>query len=68
MKLRTFDELIETDLRDDLSDPEFASGYLQLCLEEAQAHDNIGIFLLALRDVAKACKAVAVVTEQTRQL
>ncbi len=59
MKLRTFEELVETDLRGDLSDPDFAAGYLQACLEEAQAGGDIGVFLLALRDVITATESVA---------
>ena len=64
MKLRTFDEYVETDLRDDLNDPEFALGYLQACLEEAQSVGDTGIFLIALRDVARAQESVAVVAER----
>ena len=64
MKLRTFDDLIETDLKDDLSDPEFALGYLQACLEEAQTSDDMGVFLIALLDVAKARGSVASVAER----
>ena len=67
MKFRTFEELVVTDFCDDFSDPEFALGYLQICLEKAQAHDDIGIFLLALRDVTRAREAVAGVTAQTGQ-
>jgi probable addiction module antidote protein len=36
-------------LADDLSDPEFAAGYLEGCLE-----DGPEVFLVALRDVVKA--------------
>ncbi len=58
MNLRTFEEFLQTDLRDDLNDPEFVLGYLQASLEEAQAHNDIGVFFLALRDVAQAHGAV----------
>ena len=64
MKLRTFDELLETDLQSDLSDPSFAAGYLQACLEEAQASGDMGVFLLALRDVVTATHSVAKVAKQ----
>ena len=64
MRLRTFDDLVVTDLRDDFSNPEFAQGYLQACLEEAQAHDDIGIFLIGLMDVTRARDSVAGVAEQ----
>lgn len=59
MKLRTFEDLITTDLKDDLSDPEFAVGYLQASLEEAQAEGDLGVFLVALRDVAMAQESMA---------
>ena len=64
MKLRTFDSLIETDLKEDLSDPEFAVGYLQACLDEAQANDDVGVFLVALLDVARARGSVASVAQR----
>ena len=59
VKLRTFDDLVTTDLQADLSDPEFATGYLPFCLEEAQASGDGGVFLLALRDVVTAAESVA---------
>lgn len=52
--LRTLDELIATDLIDDFNDPEFVRGYLESCLEEAQAHKDIGIFLVAVQHVINA--------------
>ena len=59
MKLRTIEEVIDTDFREDLADPAFAVGYLQASLEEAQAHGDFGVFLMAVRDVAKARDSVA---------
>ena len=64
MKLRTFDELIETDLKGDLADPDFAVGYLQACLNEAQESGDVGVFLVGLRDVITAKESVARVAEQ----
>ena len=64
MKLRTFDELVTTDLQGDLSDPGFAAGYLQACLDEAQAGGDMGVFLLALRDVITAMESVAGVAKR----
>ncbi len=64
MKLRTFDELVTTDLRDDLRDSDFAAGYLQACLDEAQVSGNIGVFLLALRDVITANESVGGMAER----
>ena len=54
MKLRTLDEVIETDFREDFADPEFAAGYLQAVLEEAVAADDEGAYEVALGRVAKA--------------
>ena len=64
MRLRTFDEVLESDLGSDLRDPEFAVGYLQAALDEAEQGEDIGVFLLALRDVVRAQGTVAEVAEQ----
>ena len=64
MKLRTLDDVIATDFRGDLADPEFALGYLQTSLDEAQSQDDIGTFLVALLDVTKARESVASVANR----
>lgn len=49
-KYRTYEEyLIES-----LKDPEEASAYLEACLEESLNTNDMGIFLLAVRDVVEA--------------
>ncbi len=37
-----------------LKDPEYASAYLNACLEESFETKNMGIFQLAVRDVVEA--------------
>lgn len=49
-KYRSYKE----ELIDRLKDPEEASAYLEACLEEALSTNEIGIFLLAVRDVVEA--------------
>ena len=59
MPLRTLDEWIAAELKDDLRDPAFALGYLQACFEEAQANNNATIFFSAVHDVARANEAAS---------
>jgi probable addiction module antidote protein len=44
--------------QEELRDPEFAREFLAATLEEAYASGDTGVFLLALRDVAQACRAM----------
>lgn len=55
-------DLSET-FRDELRDPEFAAGYLQAALEE----NDLGTFLVALRDVVQANGGMAKTAQQTER-
>lgn len=54
MKLKTLNEFIAVDLRDDLRNPDFALGYLQACFDEAKVSGNPDVFFAAVQDVARA--------------
>jgi probable addiction module antidote protein len=56
-KQRRYEEVLDEDLRD----PTEAVGYLNACLED----DDPDVFLLALRDVARAQGGVAKLAEAT---
>lgn len=54
MQLRTLNELIETDFRDDLTDPEFAAEYLRSVRVEANAAGEAGAYEVAVERVERA--------------
>lgn len=56
MKLRSIQDVLATDLRADLTDPDFARGYLQAAEEEARANGDGGILELAKDDIRMAQK------------
>ena len=59
-KYRSYkDELIES-----LKDPEEASAYLEACLEEALSTNEMGIFLLAVRDVVESQGGITEITSK----
>lgn len=59
-KYRSYKEhLIES-----LKDPEESSAYLEACLEEALENNEIGIFLLAVRDVVEAHGGIAEISSK----
>jgi len=55
---RRYEEVLD----EDLQDPAEAAGYLNACLEEGDAE----VFLLALRDVARARGGIAKLAEVTQ--
>ena len=57
MKFRDFDDLIEQEL----TNPEFAQGYLQEALDEG----GIPLFLLALRHLVQAQKGFSQLAQET---
>ena len=59
MPLRTLDKWIAAELQSDLCDPEFAMGYLQACFDEAKTNNDMGIFVSAVQDVARANQSAA---------
>ena len=54
MTLRTLDEVLSTDLQNDLHDPDFVRLYLAASWKEAQTNNDNGIYDLAVEDVKKA--------------
>ncbi len=57
MRLKNLNETFRNELRD----PEFAAGYLQTALEE----DDLGTFLVALRDIVQANGGMAKTAQDT---
>src|ERR1700684_877556 len=51
-------------LIESLKDPAEASAYLEACLEDALETDQIGIFLLAVRDVVEAQGVITEISEK----
>jgi probable addiction module antidote protein len=52
-------------LIESLRDPETASAYLKVAIEEYQEDNNAEVFLLALRNVAEAKGGISFLAEQT---
>jgi probable addiction module antidote protein len=49
-----------------LKDPEYASAYLNACLEESFEAKDMGIFQLAVRDVVEAHGGMAEISQKMR--
>ena len=47
-----------------LKDPEYAAAYLEACLEESFEADDMGILMLAIRDVVEAHGGMGVVSSK----
>jgi probable addiction module antidote protein len=45
-----------------LKDPEYAAAYLEACLEESIEADDMGILMLAIRDVVEAHGGMGVIS------
>ena len=56
---------LDDHLKEVLTDPERAQGYLQLALEEFQEDSDLEAFLTALRSVAQAQGGIAHLAKQT---
>jgi probable addiction module antidote protein len=62
MPLKDFSETFENELRN----PEFATHFVQAALDDSYETGDIGIFLVALRDVAQANRAMARTARRAR--
>jgi probable addiction module antidote protein len=51
-------------LMEKLKDPEYASAYLNACLEESFENKDTGIFQLAVRDVVEAHGGMAIISSK----
>lgn len=47
-----------------LKDPEYAAAYLEACLEESIEADDMGILMLAIRDVVEAHGGMGVISSK----
>ena len=62
MTLKDFDATFQSELQD----PEFATHYIQAALDDSYETGDIGIFLVALREVAQANRAVTRAAKRAR--
>lgn len=71
MKLRTLDQFIDEEMKDDLQVNSVAAEYMNECLRLALTEDKLGIFLSAIMDVMRAnpntsCTQIAATAGATR--
>ncbi len=64
--MRTYRDYKE-DLIEKLKDPEYATAYLNACLEESYEANEMRVFQLAVRDIVEAHGRMGVIIDQMRK-